>query len=214
MTAIRRLRARAPGSRPRLRGLPFLGRLTLEWALAWALSWAVASGPAAQPARAQVAEEHELKAAFLYNFTQFVEWPEDAFPRIDTPFRFCVVGSDAVGEFLAELVAGERIRGRPLEVRRYGRARDARACHTVFLGADQDPRELRWVSGVGEGRVLTVGESAEFLSAGGLLRFRLQRGRIRLQVNDAARQDSRLRISSKLLQLCDVVAAGRLERGD
>jgi len=166
------------------------------------------------PARAQAAQEHELKAAFLYHFTQFVEWPADAFSLPDTPFRICVVGEGDVAEFLAELVAGEQVKGRPLEVRGHGRARDARGCHILFLGRDEDPRELRAVAGVEQGRVLSVGESAEFLEEGGILRFQVHRGRIQLQVSDPARERSRLRISSKLLQLCDLVTPERPGRGD
>lgn len=207
-------RARTAGTRRRPRRLPLPGSSAPAWALAWALAWAVATGPAASPARAQAAQEHELKAAFLFHFTQFVEWPADAFPRSDTPFRICVVGGEDVAEFLAQLVAGERVKGRDLEVRGYGRARDARDCHILFLGADEDPRELRGMAEVDQGRVLSVGESAEFLEEGGLLRFRIYRGRIRLQVSDPARERSRLRISSKLLELCDLVTPERQRRGD
>lgn len=199
-------RARTAVPRRRPRRLPRLGAL--------ALAWAVAPGPGAPPALAQAAQEHELKAAFLYHFTQFVEWPVDAFAGADTPFRICVVGEADVAEFLAELVEGERIKGRAIEVQGYGRARDARGCQILFLGAGEDPRDLRDVPGVSQGRVLSVGESAEFLEEGGLLRFRVHRGRIRLQVSDPARERSRLRISSKLLQLCDLVTPERQRRGD
>lgn len=209
MTGLRH-RARTAGPRRRPLRLPRLGGA----ALAWALASAVAPGPAVPPAGAQAAEEHELKAAFLYHFTQFVEWPADAFPRPDTPFRICVVGDGAVAGFLAELVAGERIKGRALEVRDYGRTREARGCHILFLAAGEDPRGLRGVAGVDQGAVLSVGESAEFLEEGGLLRFRIHRGRIRLQVSAPARDRSRLGISSKLLQLCDLVTPERQRRGD
>lgn len=182
--------------------------------LAWALAWAVAAGPAAPPIRAQAAAEHELKAAFLYHFTRFVEWPAEAFPGPDAPFRICVVGEGDVAGFLAELVAGEQVKGRALEVRGYGRIRDARGCHILFLGGGEDPRELRDLVEVERGGVLSVGESPEFLEEGGLLRFRVHRGRIRLQVSDPARELSRLRISSKLLELCDLVTPERQRRGD
>ena len=209
-----RHRARTAGPRRRPRRLPLPRGPARAWGLAWALAWAVLPGPMVPPAGAQAASEHELKAAFLYHFTQFVEWPAEAFPRPDTPFLICVVGEGDVAEFLTELVAGEQIKGRAIEVRGYGRARDARGCHILFLGAGDDPRDLRDVVGVEQGRVLTVGESAEFLEEGGLLRFRIHRGRIQLQVNESARQGSRLRISSKLLQLCDMVTPERQRRGD
>jgi hypothetical protein len=191
-----------PGRR---RGCLALGALCALWAAAPCLS---------PPAAAQVAEAHELKAAFLYNFTKFVEWPAETFPERGSRFRICVVGDEPLAGFLEDLVAGEAVRGRPLEVGRHGRARDARSCQILYVAPGEEPEDLWSVPGVGEGRVLTVGESEEFLRAGGLIRYRLVGGRIRLQVNDPARVASRLRISSKLLQLCDLVTPARARRGE
>lgn len=179
----------------------------------WAAGTLLLAGAAA-PAAAQVAEEHELKAAFLFNFTKFVEWPAEAFSDRGSRFRICVVGDELLAEFLEDLVGGETAKGRDLEVVLYGRTRDARSCQILFVEEGEDADELDRVPGVPEGRVLTVGESEDFLRAGGLVRFRLLAGRIRLQVNDPAREASRLRISSKLLQLCDLVTPARARRGD
>lgn len=171
-------------------------------------------GGSVAPALAQMAEEHELKAAFLFNFTKFVEWPPEAFDASVSRFRICIVGDEPLADFLEDLVSGEGVRGRSLEVARYGRARDARSCQILFVGAGEDSEELERVPGVVEGRVLTVGESEDFLRSGGLIRFRLLGGRIRLQVSDPARAASRLRLSSKLLQLCDLVTPARARQGD
>ena len=160
------------------------------------------------PAAAQEAAEHELKAVFLYNFTKFAEWPAGAFEPGDAPFRICIVGEDPFGPLLDELVAGERVHRRRIEVVRHRRPREARSCQIVYLAADQEPESVAEVPGAAEGTVFTVGESEAFLAAGGLLRFRLLRSRIRLQINEEARARSRLKISSKLLQLAELVRPG------
>jgi hypothetical protein len=151
------------------------------------------------------ATEYDLKAAFLFNFTHFVEWPADAFVAAESPLLLCVLGRDPFGPVLDELVRGERAAGRPLAVRRVERPQEAAGCQLLFLAGEEKPSALRAVPGVREGRVLTVGETADFLSHGGLLRFELRDNRIRLQVNGPALDRSRLRLSSKLLRLAETV---------
>lgn len=153
-------------------------------------------------------EEHELKAAFLYNFTKFVEWPPEAFPASDGVFRICVVGAEDVASFLEALVAREAVKGRRLEVDRQRRLQDARACQILFLDEEAEPEALARLPEAHEAPVLTVGESVEFLRAGGMIRLRLRAGGSRIQVNDLARQRSPLKLSSKLLQLSDLVRPG------
>lgn len=201
--------ARLPHRPARSRGRPVAGALR-----AWCVAGALFLAALGRPAAAQVAAEHELKAAFLFNFTKFVEWPAEAFADRTSGFRICVVGDELLAGFLEDLVADESVKGRLLEVVRYGRTRDARSCQILFVAEGEDAEDLERVPGVAEGRVLTVGESEDFLRAGGLIRFRLLATRIRLQVNDPAREASRLRISSKLLQLCDLVTPAGARRGE
>lgn len=163
------------------------------------------AGAGSPSALAQAAAKHELQAAFVYNFTKFVEWPPEAYAPGDPYFRICLVGRDPFRDVLDELVAGEAVQGRPIEVTRHRRAHQARPCQILVLPEGEAPEDLAAVPGVEEGFVLTVGESAEFLRAGGMVRFRVRAGRIRLEVSETARERSRLRISSKLLQLCDLV---------
>jgi hypothetical protein len=167
----------------------------------------------APAASAQPASEYELKAAFLYNFTKFAEWPATAFEDGDAPFRLCVVGDDPFGPLLDDLVVGERAGGRRIEVVRHRRAREAAHCQLVYFAADQDPAAVGELAAAAGGTVFTVGESEDFLAAGGLLRFQVRRNRIRLVINEEARSQSRLKISSKLLQLADLVRPGRDRNG-
>ncbi len=161
-------------------------------------------------AGAQEVEAYELQAAFLYHFTKFVSWPADSFDGPGESFSICMVGGDdRLLEFLEELTEDETVEGRPLEVRRHARVRETEGCQIVFVPASHDPGDLSEVLGARRDRVLTVGEGERFLAAGGVLQFFSQGDKIRLRVNERARERSRLRMSSRLLQLCDRFRPGR-----
>lgn len=134
-----------------------------------------------------------------------MEWPPEAFPATQASFRICLVDAEDVARFLEALVAREAVKGRWIEVARYRRVPDASECQILFLAEEAEPEGLSHLPGAHEGPVLTVGESEDFLRAGGMVRLRVQRGRSRIEVNDAVRQRSPLKLSSKLLQLSDLV---------
>jgi hypothetical protein len=164
---------------------------------------AVVAGPAA---RAQgLADEYTVKAAFLYHFTQFVEWPADTWSDPEQAFRLCVLGHDPFGEVLDEVVAGERVAGRRIEVRRLQEEAETAGCQIVFLSGEEPAERLRMLPPVEVGRRLTVGESEGFLAHGGLVRLRLRAGRVSLEINGPAVESSRLKVSSKLLRLARLV---------
>lgn len=154
------------------------------------------------------AGEYEVKAAFLFNFTRFVEWPAEAFASRSAPFRLCVVGHDPFGGALEAIVRGERVAGRRLVAERHVRPETAGECQIVFLAADDDPEPLDRLPAAGARYRLMVGESQRFLRHGGHFRFRLVDDRVRLSVNLQALEASRLRVSSKLLRLAEVERSG------
>lgn len=175
-------------------------------ALCVVLGLGLALSGLAGPAGAQPVEAYELQAAFLYHFTKFVTWPADSFDGPDEPFRICVVGAqERLREFLEELTEDEVVEGRPLQVRRHARVRDTVGCQIVYVSSSHDPGHLPEVLGERHDTVLTVGEDARFLAAGGVLQLYPEGDKIRLRVNERARERSRLRMSSRLLQLCDRV---------
>ena len=162
----------------------------------------------AAPAVAVVdrADEYAIKAAFLLNFTKFVEWPEDAFAGPEEPLRLCILGTDPFGEVLDEVIADEVVGGRRLAARRFEDAAEAAQCQLIFMSQDVEEVRLdRAVAIAGADRVLTVGETDEFLRRGGLVRFRLRSGRVRLELNGETLDASRLKVSSKLLRLAEIV---------
>ena len=140
--------------------------------------------------------EYEVKAAFLLNFTKFIEWPASAFVSADAPFRICILGPDPFGASLERMVEGERVSGRPLAVER---ARNAASCQIVFFGKEDRvaPDALAKIPA----GVLTVGEQESFLREGGMIRFVLEQNRVRFDVNHAAVRKAELSISSKLLNV-------------
>jgi len=185
---------RAHSARRPLRPILALGTMALVVALAGDPGHAAARG----------AREYDLKATFLFHFTHFVEWPEQAFAAADSPFRLCVLSPDPFGSALREVVAGERAAGRELVVRTVDSPAEAGGCQIVFVPGDRDSAVVRELPGVRDGFVLTVGEREDFLDRGGIVRFELREGRIRLQVSRRALGKSLLRMSSKLLAVADM----------
>ncbi len=150
---------------------------------------------------AQTTREYDLKAAFLYNFLSFVDWPPQALSAPETPFVIGVIGSDPFGSVLNEMVRGERVNGRPIVIRRLSRPAEASQCHILFVSRSE-------AGGVGEvlrhcrGRaILTVGDMPGFAEAGGMIEFVTEGSRVLLHVNATAAAEAELVISSKLLRV-------------
>ena len=146
-----------------------------------------------------VPDEYRVKAAFLYNFFKYVEWPPAALQ--EGPLWICVAGRNPFGSVLVETVKGETINGRPLETRII--LEPEPGCHIVFVpdGAAA-PAYLRAVRGT---PTLTVGERSDFIQAGGMVRFFIADGNVRFAINPVAADRAKLRISSRLLQLAEIV---------
>ena len=163
----------------------------------------------AVPAAAQPLGEYQVKAAFLFHFTNFVEWPAEAFASPTSPFRICVVGHDPFDGALASIVAGETAGGRRLVAERHTTPERAGGCQIVFLSAREDAETLARLPSAGAGHRLIVGESEAALRHGAHFRFRLAADRVRLGVSMPALERSRLRVSSKLLRLAEVERPAR-----
>lgn len=157
------------------------------------------------PARAQEAyREYDVKAAFLYNFVKFVEWPASAFRDDRSPFEICVYGTDPFGESLDGVVKGETVGGRGLAIRRPSHLAGGASfegCHVLFIAGSERERAPEVLAALGSRPVLTVGDSDGFLRAGGMINFVLDEGRVRFLINQGAAERARLTISSKLMRL-------------
>ncbi len=146
--------------------------------------------------------EAEVKATYLYNFIQFVEWPQDVWTE-GNELQLCVVGSDRLGAAL-EPFEGERVEGRSIRVRRLNAAEEVATtpCKVVFL-ARQSGDSGQMLRHVPERGVLTVGEAADFTKAGGMINLYEVRGRLQFSINDRAARRAGLTVSSRLLQLAN-----------
>lgn len=140
--------------------------------------------------------EHQVKAAFLLNFTKFIDWPPGA-AGSDNPFAICVVGDDPFGTVLDQTVEGERAAGRNIVVRRV--REPAASCDLLFFARSARGVQ-RALAGVRRG-VLTVGETGDFLRQGGMISFVVEDRRVRFDVDERAAVRSGLKISSRLLNV-------------
>ena len=162
-----------------------------------------AIGPAVSSAQSQ-ADEYRLKAAFLFHFAQFVDWPADASGNAGTPFVICVVGEDPFHGDLEQLVKGKLIATRPVQVRHIKQLQDGQGCHVVFVGKDESNIPAR-IFALRHAPVLTVGESEDFLGQGGIIRLFVEDQKIRFDINQRAAETANLKISSRLLLLARAV---------
>ena len=156
--------------------------------------------------------EYQVEAVFLYNFSKFVEWPEDAFQSENAPITFCVFQHDPLGDALDEIIRGKTIKNRQLVTRRVSEVRDLRACQLVFAGERDNARlpnifkELKGTS------TLFVGESDEFAERGGAIQFYVQDNKLHFSINVDALQRAHLLVSSRLLALARIVHDDRRQK--
>jgi len=162
--------------------------------------------PAFSRMAGQPATEYRIKAAFLYNFTSFVTWPED---RAGTPgFTLCVLGDDPFGDLLDKL-AGKPVNGKQLVVRRLGSLALLDQCQLVFVSEASTDQIGDALALLRELPVLTVSDIRGFTELGGIIEFRIIANKVRFDINLDAAESSGLTISSKLLSL-----ATRFRRND
>jgi hypothetical protein len=194
------LHLRAPGSGKRL---PF--KMSQLAALIFILTLSLGTASI----RAQTKPtEFDVKAAYLYNFAKFVQWPADATRRDPRTFQVCVLGEDPFGPVLDRVVAGGSIDGRTVVPRRVASAQDARACHILFLGGMDERREAETLETLGRADVLTVSDLPAFTQRGGMIQFVVQGARVRFEVNLDRARDAGLMLSSELLRVALAVHRG------
>lgn len=158
----------------------------------------------------QVAGEYELKAAFLYNFARFVDWPVGAYETATSPIVIGVLGDDPFGKSLDDIVAGETVRGRKLVIVR-GRTLEAVGdCHILFVSTSHAEESGRLAAALKPRSVLTVGEGARFAEEGGIVAFETAGGHVRLRINLAASRAAHVTISSQLLRQAKIVGPEKL----
>lgn len=149
--------------------------------------------------------EYQVKAAFLFNFARFIEWPPQAFLNEKTPITLCVFGSDPFGGALDEIIRGKTINKREVVARRTIELSELKTCQLVFVSSSEDKSLSEILNSLKGVSALVVGESEGFAEAGGGVQFFLEDNKLRFAVNIEALQRSKLTVSSKLLALARIV---------
>jgi hypothetical protein len=165
---------------------------------------AVTALPATTPAPSpQAVSEYKVKAAFLFNFAKFVEWPERDHDRDSVTLG--VVGLDPFGESLDEVVRGKTVGTKPIAIRRFAGIDELEPCDILFISQSETSRLEEILKALDGTATLTVGEDDEFALRGGIIRFFIQESKIRFEINLEAAEHEGLQVSSKLLQVARTV---------
>lgn len=147
--------------------------------------------------------EDELKAVFIFHFTQFVRWPPDSLPETDAPFVIGVLDDDPFDAVLARMIRDEKVGPHPLELRHVSNREQVLGCHILYVPRESEQKfRAEKLQGL---PVLTVGESDRFLLSGGIIAFFSERNHVGLRVNLEAARNAALNINAQLLRIAQVV---------
>ena len=161
------------------------------------------------PGRAQAqSREYQLKAAFLFNFAQFVKWPPGAFLTADAPFDIGILGDDPFGPALEETVQGATIDNHRMTVVRAQKIEELKDCQMIFVSRSEEGHMGEILTQLDSRPILTVSEIDSFAQDGGDIDFYLSDGKVRFEINPQSAQRCGLRISSQLLSLGKIVTGG------
>lgn len=149
--------------------------------------------------------EYQIKAAFLYNFAKFIEWPSSSFADAGTPLRICVFGQDPFGRDLRDITNEKTVGGHKLQIMPVADLQVARTCHILFIASSEKAQLKQTFESLQGADVLTVGDTVGFVEKGGMINFVLENERVRFEVNRKAAEQAGLKVSSKLLNVAKSV---------
>jgi hypothetical protein len=177
--------------------------------IAWSLSLLICAhlGTASRAYGQDGVSEYQVKAAYLFNFLKFVEWPGDSSMDLHGPWVICVVGQNPFGDELAQAVSGKIVQGRELQIKIFQPRDDLRGCHVLFISASETKRLPSILTALHGASVLTVGDMDHFTESGGMIQFVTADGRVRFAIDVGATGRARLKVSSKLLSLARAVTS-------
>ena len=169
-----------------------------------AAAWVFLAIPALQ-AQNPRPTDYEVKAAYLYNFGRFIEWPGKVTAAQGGSFTVCVLGRDPFGPRLDATLAGETIGGKTIVAKRISNADESGNCRILFLSLTDESRLDKIIADLDKKAVLTVSDAPQFVTRGGMIQFVLEGNRIRFEVNLAATRRAGLSLSSELLKVATAV---------
>ena len=162
------------------------------------------SGTPGAQALAQESNESQVKAAYLFNFAKFVEWPSEAFNDSGEPIIVGVVGEDSTSSAIDQTINGKTANGRRLLIKRFPNFKAITRCHILFISSSQRDNLGQILAAAGPA-VLTIGETERFAQMGGIINFTIIDNKLRFEINPTAAERAGLRISAKLLSLARVI---------
>jgi hypothetical protein len=145
--------------------------------------------------------EYQIKAAFLFNFAKFVEWPTEAFGDSNAPIVIGILGKNVFGSDLENTIRDKKVNNRIFKFENLSSASEATNCHILFVSSSEKDNFLKIVAGLHNTSTLTVSETDGFIQAGGMVNFLIQDNKVRFQISDDAAKKAGLKVSSKLLSL-------------
>jgi hypothetical protein len=149
--------------------------------------------------------QDKVKAAFVFNFMQFTEWPAGTFESADSPIVVGFVGESAMADAFRSAAMSKTVNGRAVLVKQIRSTGDASGCEVIVIPGAGGVDHLNKLGSAASGAVLTIGDAEGFSEAGGVMQFYLEDGKERFEVNTAAAERAHLQISSKLLKLARIV---------
>jgi hypothetical protein len=182
-------------------------RTSGQWLLGCVCLWLACVGLATAE-DSPAAMEYQVKAAYLYNFTKFIDWPSNNFTSADAPIVIGIMGENPFGKTLDDLVKGEVVRGHPLIIKRLNPGEDWRGCQVLFISHFEKDQLASLLQQLKGNPVLTVSDSSGFAEQGGIINFVIIQGKVKLEINPDAATAAGLQISSKLLRLAHIVKSG------
>jgi YfiR/HmsC-like len=188
--------------------LPVRSRLTIVSAILLATLLYAASS-SLSVAQSKPSGEYEVKAAFLYNFAKFIDWPPGSFAGPQSPFTICILGVDPFGREMDNVLQGKMVGTRPVAIERVRKFTDLRRCQMAFVSSSDAPHLPEILESLKGSSVLVVGESEGFATAGGAIQFQIEEERVRFLINPYATENAGVKVSSKLLALAKIVRPGQ-----
>ena len=178
-----------------------LSRLLITIAMVILPSW----GSDAHGQDSSVSSEYLIKAGFIYNFANLVQWPSNAFAQPDSPIVIGILGEDPFGTILDRVLEGKKVNGRAFRVKRLRAVPDLKECHIVFVSSSEMSRLAEAIHLVKGMPILTIGEIPGFARRGGIINLILEDNKVHFEVNVEAAKEADLNISSRLLALARIV---------
>jgi hypothetical protein len=161
--------------------------------------------PGIAAAQEDSVDEYKLKAAMLFNLTNFVEWPNSAYPDRKAPITLCILGQDPFAISLSSTIPRETDKGRSMVVRHLQSDQETRGCHILYVSLSERRTTAHIFSTLNGSCILTVGEMTQFAARGGIIQFSMEDQHVRFDINLDAAYRAGLKISSKLLALAQIV---------